>query len=143
VLFYCPKSVTPGKSVLHRSLLVSFISFIRCLASFKIPRILKCCAASFVVSPLIIINKPIHFRWKSKKFCRGSYTSIAVGASQIDIEQIAQPLFAGSEDEKVFLSILFLIFIAFSSSKKMCPKGDQGPSFARVFHPSGKWYSRR
>lgn len=32
--------------------------------------------------------------WHQQKYCRGSYTAIAVGASQEDIENLAQPLYA-------------------------------------------------
>lgn len=33
-------------------------------------------------------------KWRKQKYCRGSYTAIAVGASQEDIEYLAQPLYA-------------------------------------------------
>lgn len=56
----------------------------------------------FLNDPYIPLPKNCIFsKWKSRKFCRGSYTSIAVGASQLDIEQIAQPLFTRSDEEKV------------------------------------------
>ncbi|XP_046659260.1 peroxisomal N(1)-acetyl-spermine/spermidine oxidase [Homalodisca vitripennis] len=38
--------------------------------------------------------------WHSEKFTRGSYTAIAVGASQTDIESIAQPLYASPLHKK-------------------------------------------
>lgn len=39
--------------------------------------------------------------WKKQPYARGSYTAIAVGASQSDIESIAQPLFRNVRDKKV------------------------------------------
>ena len=39
--------------------------------------------------------------WHSQPYSRGSYTSIAVGASQEDIENIAQPLYSNPHQSKV------------------------------------------
>jgi len=39
--------------------------------------------------------------WKSQPYSRGSYTSIGVGASQEDIENIAQPLYSHPHQKKV------------------------------------------
>ncbi|KAJ8723295.1 hypothetical protein PYW08_003207 [Mythimna loreyi] len=41
--------------------------------------------------------------WKKQPFTRGSYTAIGVGASQSDIESIAQPLFRNVHDKKPVL----------------------------------------
>ncbi|XP_072932764.1 peroxisomal N(1)-acetyl-spermine/spermidine oxidase [Epargyreus clarus] len=41
--------------------------------------------------------------WKKQPYTRGSYTAIAVGASQSDIESIAQPLFRNVRDKKPVL----------------------------------------
>ncbi|KPI94040.1 PREDICTED: peroxisomal N(1)-acetyl-spermine/spermidine oxidase [Papilio xuthus] len=38
--------------------------------------------------------------WKKQPYTRGSYTAIAVGASQSDIESLAQPLFKNVHDKK-------------------------------------------
>lgn len=38
--------------------------------------------------------------WYSQPYTRGSYTAIAVGASQIDIECLAQPLYKNENDDK-------------------------------------------
>lgn len=38
--------------------------------------------------------------WKKQPFTKGSYTAIAVGASQSDIESLAQPLFRNVHDKK-------------------------------------------
>lgn len=43
--------------------------------------------------------------WKKQQYAKGSYTAIAVGASQSDIESIAQPLFRTVHDKKP--SLLF------------------------------------
>lgn len=43
--------------------------------------------------------------WKSQPYSRGSYSSIAVGASQEDIENISQPLYSNPHQSKP--SILF------------------------------------
>lgn len=43
--------------------------------------------------------------WKSQPYTRGSYTSIGVGASQEDIENLAQPLYSNPHQSKP--SILF------------------------------------
>lgn len=43
--------------------------------------------------------------WKKQPYTKGSYTAIAVGASQSDIESLAQPLFRNINDKKV--TILF------------------------------------
>ncbi|XP_013138185.1 PREDICTED: peroxisomal N(1)-acetyl-spermine/spermidine oxidase [Papilio polytes] len=43
--------------------------------------------------------------WKKQPYTRGSYTAIAVGASQSDIESLAQPLFKNVHDKKP--SLLF------------------------------------
>lgn len=40
--------------------------------------------------------------WKNQPYSRGSYTSIAVGASQEDIENISQPLYSNPNQSKVF-----------------------------------------
>lgn len=39
--------------------------------------------------------------WKKQPYTRGSYTALAVGASQSDIESLAQPLFRNIHDKKV------------------------------------------
>ncbi|CAB3254811.1 unnamed protein product [Arctia plantaginis] len=41
--------------------------------------------------------------WKKQPYTRGSYTAIAVGASQSDIESLAQPLFRTVHDKKPVL----------------------------------------
>ncbi|XP_072385544.1 peroxisomal N(1)-acetyl-spermine/spermidine oxidase [Diabrotica undecimpunctata] len=41
--------------------------------------------------------------WHSQPYTRGSYTSIAVGASQIDIEYLAQPIYDENDKEPVLL----------------------------------------
>ncbi|XP_059057438.1 spermine oxidase [Achroia grisella] len=41
--------------------------------------------------------------WKKQPYTRGSYTALAVGASQSDIESIAQPLFRNVHDKKPVL----------------------------------------
>lgn len=41
--------------------------------------------------------------WFSQPYTKGSYTSIAVGSSQIDIEYLAQPLYAKGNQEKPVL----------------------------------------
>ncbi|GLG96486.1 Protein anon-37Cs [Gryllus bimaculatus] len=38
--------------------------------------------------------------WRSQSFTQGSYTAMAVGASQADIERIAQPLFSNPRQKK-------------------------------------------
>ncbi|KAG6461936.1 hypothetical protein O3G_MSEX012950 [Manduca sexta] len=38
--------------------------------------------------------------WKKQPYTRGSYTGIAVGASQSDVESLAQPLFRNVHDKK-------------------------------------------
>lgn len=38
--------------------------------------------------------------WHRQQYCRGSYTAIAVGGSQEDIENIAQPLYASPHQSK-------------------------------------------
>lgn len=39
--------------------------------------------------------------WHSQPYTRGSYTAIAVGASQLDIELLAQPIYADENESKV------------------------------------------
>ncbi|XP_063826773.1 spermine oxidase [Ostrinia nubilalis] len=41
--------------------------------------------------------------WKKQPYTRGSYTALAVGASQSDIESLAQPLFRNIHDKKPVL----------------------------------------
>ncbi|XP_037296256.1 spermine oxidase [Manduca sexta] len=41
--------------------------------------------------------------WKKQPYTRGSYTGIAVGASQSDVESLAQPLFRNVHDKKQVL----------------------------------------
>lgn len=43
----------------------------------------------------------VRTHWKSQPYSCGSYTSIAVGASQEDIENIAQPLYSNPHQSKV------------------------------------------
>uniref|UniRef100_A0A336M9Q4 CSON013814 protein n=1 Tax=Culicoides sonorensis TaxID=179676 RepID=A0A336M9Q4_CULSO len=50
-------------------------------------------------------KKCIFTTWRNQPFSRGSYTSIAVGASQDDIESIAQPLYSSPHQQKP--SVLF------------------------------------
>ncbi|CAH2047261.1 unnamed protein product, partial [Iphiclides podalirius] len=45
-------------------------------------------------------QKCICTSWKKQPYTRGSYTAIAVGASQSDIESLAQPLFKNVHDKK-------------------------------------------
>nr|CAD7257074.1 unnamed protein product [Timema shepardi] len=44
--------------------------------------------------------------WSAQPYTRGSYTAMAVGASQVDIENIAQPLFANPRHTKRMASLL-------------------------------------
>lgn len=44
--------------------------------------------------------------WKKQPYTRGTYTAIAVGASQGDIENLAQPLFRNLKDKKVCIYII-------------------------------------
>jgi hypothetical protein len=46
--------------------------------------------------------------WNKQPYTRGAYTAMAVGASQLDIEQIAQPLYANPQQKKV--SCMFILF---------------------------------
>lgn len=46
-------------------------------------------------------KKCVKTSWKKQPYSRGSYTSIAVGASQEDIENIAQPLYSNPHQSKV------------------------------------------
>jgi len=46
--------------------------------------------------------------WHTQPYTRGAYTAMAVGASQLDIEHIAQPLYSNSQQKKV--SCKFLIY---------------------------------
>lgn len=39
--------------------------------------------------------------WRNQPYTKGSYTAIAVGASQLDIENLAQPLFSNMHQQKV------------------------------------------
>ncbi|XP_047105662.1 spermine oxidase [Schistocerca piceifrons] len=41
--------------------------------------------------------------WRSQPYTRGSYTAMAVGASQVDIENIARSLYASSQEKKPVL----------------------------------------
>lgn len=64
----------------------------------------KCTEAlrKFLNDPYIPLPKAcLCSHWYSQEYCRGSYTSIAVGASQQDIEQIAQPLYSKLDPSKV------------------------------------------
>lgn len=44
-------------------------------------------------------------KWKSESNTRGSYTAVAVGASQTDIENIARPLYSSPIQTKVLIFI--------------------------------------
>uniref|UniRef100_A0A336MCA5 CSON015070 protein n=1 Tax=Culicoides sonorensis TaxID=179676 RepID=A0A336MCA5_CULSO len=60
----------------------------------------------FLKDPYIPAPKKCIFTtWRNQPFSRGSYTSIAVGASQDDIESIAQPLYSSPHQQKP--SVLF------------------------------------
>lgn len=41
--------------------------------------------------------------WNKQPYTRGSYTALAVGSSQSDIESLAQPLFRNVHDKKVII----------------------------------------
>ncbi|XP_049872473.1 peroxisomal N(1)-acetyl-spermine/spermidine oxidase [Pectinophora gossypiella] len=53
----------------------------------------------FVPEPI----KCVCSSWKKQHYTKGSYTAIAVGASQSDIESLAQPLFRNVHDKKPVL----------------------------------------
>lgn len=65
----------------------------------------------FLNDPYIPLPKFCTFsKWYSREYSRGSYTAIAVGASQMDIKCIAQPLCSHSDQKKVF-EILFVLIL--------------------------------
>lgn len=47
--------------------------------------------------------------WKKQPYSRGSYTAMAVGASQEDIEYIAQPLYSNPHQSKVIFNYNFFL----------------------------------
>lgn len=49
--------------------------------------------------------------WHKQPYSRGSYTAVAVGASQIDIEQIAQPLYTNRQKKVFNFDVSFKWFI--------------------------------
>lgn len=46
-------------------------------------------------------KKCICTSWRNQPYCRGSYTAMAIGSSQEDIENIAQPLYSNPHQSKV------------------------------------------
>lgn len=65
----------------------------------------------FLKDPYIPLPKSCIFTtWKNQPFSRGSYTSIAVGGSQDDIESIAQPLYSSPHQPKVCYLCSFNFF---------------------------------
>lgn len=48
-------------------------------------------------------KKCICTSWREQPYCRGSYTAMAIGSSQDDIENIAQPLYSNPHQSKVSL----------------------------------------
>lgn len=68
---------------------------------------------SFFVLILLFLNRT---SWSSQPYSKGSYTSIAVGSSQEDIENIVQPLYSNPHQSKVkyndkVLSFTFYLFV--------------------------------
>ncbi|CAK1555117.1 unnamed protein product [Leptosia nina] len=53
----------------------------------------------FVPEPILCVCTS----WKKQPYTRGAYTALAVGASQSDIESLAQPLFRNVRDKKPVL----------------------------------------
>ncbi|KAJ8955100.1 hypothetical protein NQ314_006983 [Rhamnusium bicolor] len=47
--------------------------------------------------------------WYSQQYTRGSYTAIAVGSSQLDIEYLAQPLYLDENESKVRTGDIYLL----------------------------------
>lgn len=55
--------------------------------------------------------------WYSQQYTRGSYTAIAVGSSQLDIEYIAQPIYLDEHESKVRAVVgLYTVLSPFSPS---------------------------
>ncbi|GFG38328.1 hypothetical protein Cfor_01739 [Coptotermes formosanus] len=50
--------------------------------------------------------------WHKQPYTRGAYTAMAVGASQLDIEQIAQPLYANPQQKKVSCMLIPVVLFA-------------------------------
>lgn len=55
---------------------------------------------NYIVSLICFRERVFSTSWHKQKFSRGSYTAMAVGASQEDIENIAQPLYSTPHQSK-------------------------------------------
>lgn len=63
------------------------------------------CRTFLVYKFQFICNSNFSTSWHRQQYCRGSYTAIAVGGAQEDIENVAQPLYSSPHQSKP--SILF------------------------------------
>ncbi|XP_076290899.1 peroxisomal N(1)-acetyl-spermine/spermidine oxidase [Lasioglossum baleicum] len=46
----------------------------------------------------------IHTSWRSHPYCRGSYTAMAIGASQLDINRLAEPIRQENDPSKIVIA---------------------------------------
>lgn len=67
--------------------------------------------------------------WHTQEFTKGSYTAIAVGSSQIDIECLAQPLYLDERDAKVSSQELDRIKGGINKTNKIMNKIDFSIAF--------------
>lgn len=94
---------------LSDTLLLGWISgkaaeYMEGLASEEVARVCTGILRSFLNDPFVPAPKAcVHTSWHSQPYTRGSYTAMAVGASQLDIECLAEPL-AGPESSKLRLA---------------------------------------
>lgn len=59
----------------------------------------------FLNDPFVPVPKScICTSWHSQEFSRGSYTAMAVGASQLDIEALAEPIYSPQEKKKILIA---------------------------------------
>jgi hypothetical protein len=92
--------------------------------------------------------------WKNQPYSRGSYTAMAVGACQEDIENIAFPMYASPHQPKVWgevSSSLWILITWYLSSRQSCSQGSTRilifiqRSMARTWaaeQPRGFYFSR-
>lgn len=86
----------------------------------------------FLNDPYIPVPKGcLRTSWHSQPFTRGSYTSMAIGASQIDIESLARPLiepnetkvkiaFAGEHTHSSFYSTVHGAYLTGRTAAQLC-----------------------
>lgn len=92
---------------ISETLLLGWISgkaaeYMETLSSDEVSQVCTSILRRFLNDPFVPVPKGcLRTSWYSQPYTRGSYTSMAIGASQIDIENLAEPLCKSNDASKI------------------------------------------